>query len=62
VNGQVVATQTLERNRPDDFFEVTYPVPIELTKGRPTAVVRFQARPGNTAGGLFGLRVLRVQK
>ena len=59
VDGVRVATQSLQQDRPGQFFEVTYPVPEVLTRGKQKVTVRFQARPGNIAGGLYGLRVVR---
>jgi DUF1680 family protein len=59
VDGKVVGTQKLDRNHPDDFFDVTYPLPTELTRGKQQVTVRFQAHPGNFAGGVFGLRVVK---
>lgn len=52
VNDTLLATETLNRNRPGMFFEVTYPLTAALTaNGQITA--RFVARPDTTAGGLF---------
>jgi hypothetical protein len=45
VDGKVIATQRLQRNKPGQFFDVTYPIPIELTKGKEKVTVRFQAHP-----------------
>jgi len=59
VDGVRVATQSLRNDRPGQFFEVTYPVPAELTRGKEKITVRFQAHPGNTAGGVYGLRAVR---
>jgi len=58
-DGVRVATQSLQNDKPGQFFDVTYPIPVELTRGKEKVTVRFQARPGNTAGGLYGLRVVR---
>lgn len=58
-DGVRIATQSLQSDRPGQFFDVTYPIPVELTRGKDKITVRFQARPGNTAGGLYGLRVIR---
>ncbi|MCL4194426.1 MAG: glycoside hydrolase family 127 protein, partial [Thermoguttaceae bacterium] len=60
VDGQKIATQTLANNAPDKFFDVEYPVPQNLTQGRQTVTVRFQAQPGSIAGGLFDLMTLRA--
>ncbi len=59
VDSAIVATQTLERNRPGMFFDVVYDLPAPLAARGGTATVRFQARPGKMAGGVFGCRVLR---
>lgn len=65
VDGETVATQRLEGNRPDAFHDETYPLPAGLLreegtgKAKEKVVVRFQAHPGATAGGAFDVRVLR---
>ena len=59
VEGTKIAEQRLNNNKPDEFFEVEYPIPESLTQGKSRVEVKFQARPNNIAGGLFGLRVLR---
>ena len=59
VDGKKLATETLEHNRPDSFYDQTYKLSDELTKGKNQIAVTFQAHPRQTAGGVFGLRVLR---
>ena len=59
VDGQKIATQKLERNQPGKFFDVTYPIPADLTRGKEKVTVRLQAHAGKTAGGLFGVRTLK---
>ncbi|MFA0735858.1 MAG: hypothetical protein OGMRLDGQ_002358 [Candidatus Fervidibacter sp.] len=61
VDGKVIATQRLQRNKPGQFFDVTYPIPIELTKGKEKVTVRFQAHPKCIAGGVFGVRMVRAK-
>lgn len=58
VNGRRIATQSLNRNKPGEFFDVDYPLPPELLAGRDSITVRFQAHPGCMAGGFFGCRIL----
>ena len=53
------ATQSLHRDDPEKFWQKTYPLSDELTTGKEKAVLKFQAHPGNTAGGVFGIRVVR---
>jgi hypothetical protein len=61
VNHKTIATQTLQRNAPGKFFEVQWPLPQELIGGKNKVAVRFQAHPGHTAGGLFGLATLKLR-
>lgn len=61
-DGQPIATQELNNNRPGEFFDAVYPLPPELVKGRTSITVRFQAHPSQIAGGLFDLRLLRSEK
>jgi len=58
VNGVRIAEQTLESNQPGQFFNVSYPIPANLTQGKPGITVRFQAKPGALAGGVFGVKVV----
>jgi hypothetical protein len=61
VGGVVIATQSVDRNKPGQQFQVEYPIPTELTKGKEKITVRFQAHEGNTAGGVFGCAVLKPE-
>ncbi len=69
INGRKVATQTLNNNRPDEFFQVAYEIPLELIRGKTddfgqpvdTVEVKFVPHVGNTAGGLFGIVVMRAK-
>ena len=62
VDAQTIATKSLDRDKPGEFFEVEYPVPVELTRGKETVTVRFQAHAGNLAGGVFGCATLRPEQ
>ena len=59
VDGEKIATQTLERNQPGAFFDVEYALPAKLVEGKQRVTVKFQAHPNGTAGGLFGCRLLK---
>jgi DUF1680 family protein len=61
VDGQKIATQTLNQDKPGQFFEKAYPIPTELTRGKQKVTVRFQAHAGNIAGGVFGVKMLKKQ-
>lgn len=62
VDGTAIAFQELRRNAPGQFFERIYPIPEELTRGKEQITVRFQARPGRIAGGVFGCRTVTLSK
>jgi len=61
VDGTKIATQKLENNRPERFYDEVYPIPPDLTKGKDKVTVRFQAHPGRTAGGIFDCRILKKE-
>lgn len=62
VDGQRIATQTLHRDRPGEFFDVSYAIPPELTRGREKVRVRMAGQGDSIAGGCFGVRMLRAAK
>lgn len=59
IDGKRIATETLHHDKPGEFFEKTYAIPEDLTLGKKTVEVRFQAHPGKIAGGLFGARIVK---
>jgi DUF1680 family protein len=61
VDGVTIATTSLHMDAPDQFWQQAYPLPAELMAGKKTVTVRFQAKPGNYAGGVFGLRLVRAR-
>jgi DUF1680 family protein len=60
VDGQRLATQRLGHDRPGTFFTVDYPVPPALTDGKQTVAIKFLPHDRNTAGPVFGVRLLRA--
>lgn len=61
VDGELVETRTLSNTLPGKFFEVEIPLSTELTRGKEQITVRFQAHPGNFAGGVFGVATMRAE-
>ena len=59
VDDHKLATETLEAQKPNEFVDVDYVIPSELTQGKQRVTVRFQAHPGCIAGGLFGLSTMQ---
>ncbi len=62
VDGQKLATQRLENNRPDKFYDEVYRLPAALLDGKQTITVKFQAHPGASAGGVFEARVMKAKE
>ena len=60
VDGGRVAHQELGLTDPPRFFEVEYPIPIELVRGKDTVTLRFQAVEGGQIATVFGVRVIRA--
>jgi len=60
VDGKAIASETLAGGK-SGFYGVEYPVPKATIAGRERITVRFQAKPGSTAGGVFDLRLLRAK-
>lgn len=61
VDNQRIATQTLNADKPGAFFDVDYPVPEALTKGKSKVKVRFVPHDKNTAGPVFGVRLFTAR-
>jgi len=59
VDGQKIATQTLNGKAPGRFYDVQYEIPAELTRDKHKVTVKFQAHPGGVAGGVFGCVMLK---
>lgn len=60
-NGNKLATQTLNRNRPRQFFDVEYPLPPEMLAGQERLAIRMQAHPNCFAGGLFHCAIVTIE-
>ena len=61
VDGTVIATQSLNMDKPGEFFDLEYKVPAELTQGKDKVTVKFVAHPNNTAGGVFEVATLKPE-
>jgi uncharacterized protein len=63
VDGTKVGEQTMERRTPEQdvrFFDVKYPLPLDMVKGKQKVTVRFQAKGGDAIPGVFGIRTVRA--
>ncbi|HPI75057.1 MAG TPA: glycoside hydrolase family 127 protein, partial [bacterium] len=61
VDGRILATQKLNREKPNRFYSVLYPLNKAWLIDQSAITVRFQARAKNLAGGFYDLRILRVR-
>ena len=60
INGQLLAEVTLDDKAPRDIYTVDYAIPSALVAAAGgKLVVKFVARKGSMAGGLYGLRLLK---
>ena len=62
IDGRKIATQKLNSPKPGEFMDVTYVVPVDMTKGKEKVTVKFQGHTGSMAGGIFGCRVVKGKK
>jgi len=64
IDGQTIATQDLNGFKESRFYEVKYPLPQELVKGKKTVTVKFEARSaGNSVGPIYGtVRMVKEAK
>lgn len=60
LDGARIATQRLQNNRPNAFYDEIYAIPTDLARGKERTTIKFQAHPGAWAGGVFGVRVLKA--
>ncbi len=59
IEGVKIATQELKGGHPGRFYDIEYPIPAELIRGKTKIEVKIQAHPGRTAGRVFSPRILR---
>jgi hypothetical protein len=59
VDGIRVATERLNKNRPGEFFDVTYALPPQITQQKKHVTVSFRPQAGQIAGGVFACCALR---
>lgn len=61
IDGTKIASQELKGAETGKFFDVEYPIPVELLKGKTKVEVKIQAHPDRTAGRVFSPRILRKE-
>jgi hypothetical protein len=58
VDNEIVATQTMQYH-PTESFDIEYPLPETLTKGKSSIIVKFVAHPHAIAGSVLDVRVVQ---
>jgi hypothetical protein len=61
IDGMVIATQSINHDRPNRFFDAEYPIPRKLSDGKKQIRISFQTPEGRTGGDVFGCRILRKE-
>jgi len=59
VDGTLLHTEEWKGGITGKFYDVTYPIPGNLTDGKKKIMVRIEAKYGKTAGRVFGCRILK---
>ncbi len=59
IDGTPLATVTWNGEKSGQFYDVEYPIPENLTRGKTMVKVTVSANRGKTAGRIFGCRMLR---
>ncbi|WP_313442382.1 glycoside hydrolase family 127 protein [Novosphingobium sp.] len=62
VDNVKIATQKLDNDAAGKFFDVDYPLPEALTKGKSSVKVRFVPHDRSSAGPVFGVRLFTEKK
>jgi hypothetical protein len=60
INGFKIAEVNLDGSRGDNFFTHQYTIPEEFIKGKVSFELKFLAHNGSVAGGIYGLRLVRI--
>lgn len=58
---KLIAEDNTGRWNQSRFFDVEYKIPESMVKGKAHIRVKFQAIPGNTAGGVYYIRLLKKE-
>jgi DUF1680 family protein len=58
-NDKIIATENISNKNEGKFISVQYDLPEEIGKGKTKINIRFQAKPGNMAGPVFGVRTIK---
>jgi len=59
VDGVNIATEDLNKYKESRFYDISYKIPVELTKGKSKVTVKLFPKAKNSAGPIYGVRVIK---
>lgn len=59
VDGEKIVTEDINKYKQSRFYDITYRIPSKLVEGKTTIKITFQAAPGNQAGPVYGVRLVK---
>jgi len=59
IDGTKLTTVDLNKYKESRFYDISYAIPIELTKSKQKVTVKFVPKQGNSAGPVYGSRMVR---
>jgi DUF1680 family protein len=62
VEGEKIASEDLNKYKESKFYDISYEIPLTLTKGKKTITVTFKGKQHNQAGPVYGVRVVKGVK
>jgi len=62
VDGKNLASQSIDVGSDSRFFDIEYPLPDEMVRGKQQITVRFEGTNGNDIATVFGIRVIRAER
>ena len=62
VDGEKIVTEDLNKFKDSKFYDITYRIPSAVVAGKSTITITFRAKPGNQAGPVYGIRLIKESK
>ncbi|BAU55151.1 hypothetical protein MgSA37_03332 [Mucilaginibacter gotjawali] len=59
VDGVKLTTEDLNQYKESKFYDISYNIPIESTKGKQKVTIKLLPKPGNSVGPVYGSRVVK---
>jgi len=59
VDNAKIATEDLNKYKESRFYNISYEIPVELTRGKSKVVIKLLPKAGNSAGPVYGSRMVK---